>query len=101
MLAVYDDAIESAARNDRERRLIGIAPWYLDRTMVKGNVLRWLGSGEVCTDHLSLICRPEDREQVAAAVAETLTTTLRRLGSARSERGRCRRLCDDRSSRLA
>jgi CelD/BcsL family acetyltransferase involved in cellulose biosynthesis len=53
--------------------LIGIAPWYLDRTIVKGNVLRWLGSGEVCTDHLSLICRPEDREQVAAEVAEALT----------------------------
>jgi CelD/BcsL family acetyltransferase involved in cellulose biosynthesis len=41
---------------------------------VKGNVLRWLGSGEVCTDHLSLICRPEDRERVATEVAEALTS---------------------------
>ncbi|HEY3393578.1 MAG TPA: GNAT family N-acetyltransferase [Lacipirellulaceae bacterium] len=54
-------------------RLIGIAPWYLDRTIVHGNVLRWLGSGEVCTDHLSLICRPENRQEVAAAVAHELT----------------------------
>ncbi|HEX2477162.1 MAG TPA: GNAT family N-acetyltransferase [Lacipirellulaceae bacterium] len=53
--------------------LIGIAPWYLDRTVIHGNVLRWLGSGEVCTDHLSLICRSEHRQQVAAAVAEELT----------------------------
>jgi CelD/BcsL family acetyltransferase involved in cellulose biosynthesis len=53
--------------------LIGIAPWYLDRTAIHGKVLRWLGSGEVCTDHLSLICRPENRQQVAAAVADELT----------------------------
>jgi CelD/BcsL family acetyltransferase involved in cellulose biosynthesis len=53
--------------------LIGVAPWYLDRTIVKGNVLRWLGSGQVCTDHLSLLCRPEHRERVAAEVAESLT----------------------------
>jgi len=55
-------------------RLLGIAPWYLDRTVVKGNILRWLGSGEVCTDHLSLVCRPEHQEQVAAEIADTLTS---------------------------
>jgi CelD/BcsL family acetyltransferase involved in cellulose biosynthesis len=58
---------------DGKRSLIGIAPWYLDRSIFHGNVLRWLGSGEVCTDHLSLICRPEHRQQVAAAVANELT----------------------------
>lgn len=73
VLAVYEDA----DRNDNgcERKLLGIAPWYLDRTSLKGNVLRWLGRGEVCTDHLSLVCGVEDREHVAAAVAETLTAT--------------------------
>jgi CelD/BcsL family acetyltransferase involved in cellulose biosynthesis len=72
VLAVYDDdkSVRSA-----ERALIGIAPFFIDRTIVKGNVLRWLGSGEVCTDHLSLICRPEHREQVATSVAEALTTS--------------------------
>jgi CelD/BcsL family acetyltransferase involved in cellulose biosynthesis len=40
---------------------------------VKGNILRWLGCGEVCTDHLSLICKPQDRERVAAEVAKALT----------------------------
>jgi len=68
VLAIYDDARAGAGRT-----LIGIAPWFLDRTLVKGNVLRWLGCGEVCTDHLSLVCKPEHREQVAAEVAEALT----------------------------
>jgi hypothetical protein len=67
LIAVFDDTF---AANDH---LIGIAPWYLDRTIVKGNVLRPLGSGEVCTDHLSLICQPADTTRVAAAVAEYLT----------------------------
>jgi hypothetical protein len=80
VLAVYGDS-KSACNGHRvagatpqsSRELIGIAPWYLDRTVVKGNVLRWLGSGEVCTDHRSLICRPGFHDQVAAAVADALT----------------------------
>jgi CelD/BcsL family acetyltransferase involved in cellulose biosynthesis len=75
VIAVYRDGVKPFNGEGRHRDLIGIAPWYLDRTIVKGNVLRWLGSGEVCTDHLSLICRPHDREEVALAVAEALTTT--------------------------
>jgi CelD/BcsL family acetyltransferase involved in cellulose biosynthesis len=72
VLAVFADSTS----NDEQRRLIGIAPWYLDRTRIKGNLVRWLGSGEVCTDHLSLICRPEDTETVVTAVADSLTTQL-------------------------
>jgi CelD/BcsL family acetyltransferase involved in cellulose biosynthesis len=71
-------AVCSISKSDtdaNESKIIGIAPFYLDRTVIKGNVLRWLGSGEVCTDHLSLICRPEHRLQVAGAIAEALTTT--------------------------
>jgi CelD/BcsL family acetyltransferase involved in cellulose biosynthesis len=71
VLAVYQDA-----KSEHERELIGLAPWYLDRTLVKGSVLRWLGSGEVCSDHLSLICRSEHRERVAAEIANALTTSL-------------------------
>jgi hypothetical protein len=74
VLAVYDDGRSSARANDR--RLIGIAPWYLDRAAIQGNVLRWLGSGEVCTDHLSLICLRENQQQVAAAVAHELAANL-------------------------
>jgi GNAT acetyltransferase-like protein len=71
VLAVYADCCSS----ERDvTRLIGVAPFYLERTLVKGNVLRWLGDGEVCTDHLSLICLSEDRARVASAVAGALTT---------------------------
>jgi CelD/BcsL family acetyltransferase involved in cellulose biosynthesis len=74
VLAVYRNVDTCGNGHGGKRELIGIAPWYLDRTVIKGNVLRWLGSGEVCTDHQSLICNPEFHEEVAAGVAEILTT---------------------------
>lgn len=58
------------------RELVGIAPWYIDRSALQGSVIRWLGDGEVCTDHLSLICRPSDAQQVATSVAHALTEQL-------------------------
>jgi CelD/BcsL family acetyltransferase involved in cellulose biosynthesis len=73
VLAVFDELKSGHPSTEHASRLVGIAPWFLDRTVVKGNVLRWLGCGEVCTDHLSLICKPEDRETVAEQVAEALT----------------------------
>ncbi len=73
VLAVYDDAEFAAPGSATARNLIGVAPWYLDFNPLKGNVLRWLGDCEVCTDHLSLVCRPADGERVAVAVAEALT----------------------------
>lgn len=72
VLAVYDSATDGAGQRG-PAPLIGIAPWYLDRSPIKGNVIRWLGSGEVCTDHTSLICRPEDSNRVVAAIADALT----------------------------
>jgi CelD/BcsL family acetyltransferase involved in cellulose biosynthesis len=87
VLAVYDDAMyphlatasseQPGPRPEGEgeigKRLVGILPWYLDRNRITGNVVRWLGSGEVCTDHLSLICRAHDSERVVEAVADALT----------------------------
>jgi CelD/BcsL family acetyltransferase involved in cellulose biosynthesis len=71
VIAVFDEL--NTQGNDK--LLLGLAPWYLDRTVMHGNVVRWLGSGEVCTDHMSLICRSEHDERVADAIAEALTTT--------------------------
>lgn len=71
VLAVYREPLptdESVAS-----QLIGIAPWYIERTKLKGRVLRWLGDGEVCSDHVSILCQPHDAQQVAAQLAETLT----------------------------
>jgi CelD/BcsL family acetyltransferase involved in cellulose biosynthesis len=53
--------------------LVGVAPWYCERSLVAGNVLRWLGDGEVCTDHSSLICHPDHMSSVTAAIADALT----------------------------
>ena len=54
-------------------RLAGIAPWYLKRSAAKGWVLRWLGSGEVCSDYASILCMPEDADRVTEAIAAYLT----------------------------
>ena len=70
VLAVYDEAPD--APRSSPRNLVGVAPWYLDRTPIKGHVLRWLGSGEVCTDHLSLICDPKNAQDVADAIGAAL-----------------------------
>lgn len=72
VLAVFDERKNPASETPSDKGLIGIAPWFLDQTLVKGNMVRWLGCGEVCTDHLSLLCRPEHRELVSEEVAEAL-----------------------------
>ncbi len=71
VLAVFDNAPVTA--DGKGQRLIGVAPWYLDRSRFKGNELRWLGSGEVCTDHLSVICQARDADNVSVAIADALT----------------------------
>lgn len=72
VLAVYDDAASSS--NYRETsRLVGIAPWYIEQSALKGRVIRWLGDGEVCTDHSSLICASENIQLVAESLASSVT----------------------------
>ncbi|MEX0612219.1 MAG: hypothetical protein WD229_08860, partial [Pirellulales bacterium] len=73
VLAVFDDA--HCKGMGHKRPLVGVAPWFLDRTIIEGHVIRWLGSGEVCTDHLSLVCRPERCGEVAAAIADALSAS--------------------------
>jgi len=57
---------------DRHDRLLGLGPWYLEHTPTRGRVLRMLGSGEVCSDYLSVLCEPGMEQPVAAALAERL-----------------------------
>jgi CelD/BcsL family acetyltransferase involved in cellulose biosynthesis len=58
---------------DTSGRLVGIAPWHLERSAAKGWVVRWLGSGEVCSDYASLLSMPEDADRVTEAIAAYLT----------------------------
>jgi len=57
---------------DSRERLIGLAPWYLDES-AWGRVVLPLGSGEVCSDYLSVLCQPGREEVVGAALADFLT----------------------------
>jgi CelD/BcsL family acetyltransferase involved in cellulose biosynthesis len=52
--------------------LLGVAPWYLDCSTVYGRVLRPLGSGEVCSDYLSVLCHPAAKEAVIDVLADYL-----------------------------
>ncbi len=67
---------------DGRGRLVGIAPWYIASSSVYGRVVRFLGDGEVCTDHLSLLCAPGSEAAVADALADWLLPQDDRKGSA-------------------
>jgi CelD/BcsL family acetyltransferase involved in cellulose biosynthesis len=60
----------STEDHTRGQTLVAIAPCYLERTITRGRVLRLLGDGEVCSDHLSLLVDPKlaNQNQVLAAL---------------------------------
>ncbi|HID76823.1 MAG TPA: hypothetical protein EYP56_12615, partial [Planctomycetaceae bacterium] len=68
VLVVFDDA----------GRPVGIAPWYCCTSLAHGRIVRFLGSGEVCSDYLSLLCLPGSESLVATAVAEWLADGRRK-----------------------
>jgi CelD/BcsL family acetyltransferase involved in cellulose biosynthesis len=55
-----------------EGQLFGLAPWYLERVAGLGRVVRFLGSGEVCTDYTTILCEPGHENQVARAIFDWL-----------------------------
>jgi hypothetical protein len=57
---------------DEADKLVGVAPWYLDYSLASGRVLRMLGTGEVCSDYLSLLCQSGMEEAVIEMVADFL-----------------------------
>lgn len=64
---------------EREGRVIGLAPWFVERDPWQGRVVRSLGSGSVCSDYLTVLCQAGEETCVAVALAEQL------LGPARGE----------------
>lgn len=50
----------------------GIAPWFAESSLVEGRVLRFLGSGRVCSEYLNLLAAPEDQAKVAETIASWL-----------------------------
>ncbi len=62
---------------------LAIAPWYGRWSPARGWVVRFLGSGEVCSDYLSVLCEPGWEPQVSTLLAEWL---VQRAESPRGER---------------
>ncbi len=58
-------------RNE-QGRWIGLAPWYIERSALWGRLLKFLGSGEVCSEYLGLLAEAGQEEAVADAVADWL-----------------------------
>jgi CelD/BcsL family acetyltransferase involved in cellulose biosynthesis len=57
---------------DNDDTLVGIAPWYLDCSAMRGRVLRPLGSGEVCSEYLGILCHPGREEAIVESLADFL-----------------------------
>jgi CelD/BcsL family acetyltransferase involved in cellulose biosynthesis len=53
-------------------RLVGLAPWYVESSPAAGRVIRFVGSGEVCSDYLGIVAEPQREAEVAEALADFL-----------------------------
>ena len=60
-----------AVHND-DGVLVGIAPLFRERQTAGGLVLNWLGSGEVCTDYVTILSSHEYQGAVRAVLATWL-----------------------------
>ena len=56
---------------------LAIAPWYLESSARAGRVLRFLGSGDVCSDYLTVLCRAGYEAEVAQRLAGWLSRDAR------------------------
>jgi CelD/BcsL family acetyltransferase involved in cellulose biosynthesis len=57
---------------DETGELVGLAPWYVARSAGERSTIRFLGSGEVCSDYLSVLCRPGREDEVTHSLAKWL-----------------------------
>ena len=53
-------------------QLAAILPCYVDHTLAQGKVLRLLGDGEVCSDHLDVLTTGMNAQRAASALADHL-----------------------------
>lgn len=79
----YDLPVSAAERElyilavfDVPDQLVAIAPWYIEHTATRGRTLKFLGTGEVCTDYSTILCQPGYEAAVAEALARTLSDPL-------------------------
>jgi len=74
VLLVFDEEHNGDAEHGKPdpKHLIAVLPCYFDTSLTRGKVLRLLGDGEVCSDHLSLLVDSADTQRVSQALAEHL-----------------------------
>jgi len=63
---------QSSAYGATSEQLVAILPCYSERSLTRGKVLRLLGDGEVCSDHLDLLVTATNAARAADALAEYL-----------------------------
>ena len=68
------------AVEDSEGRSVAYTPWYFEQTRGGGRVIRSLGSGEVCSDYVSILCRVGKEQEVARTLGEFLSRNEQQLG---------------------
>lgn len=61
------------AVHDEHHQLLALAPWYLEFNVARGRVVKFLGSNEACTDHLSILVRPGCESRALSELANWLT----------------------------
>src|SRR5262245_27930593 len=57
---------------DHMDKLIGLAPWYVPPPGSRARIVRFLGSGEVCSDYLTVLAAAGREPEVASALARWL-----------------------------
>lgn len=55
------------------KEIVGIAPWYIDRTSKLSRTIRFLGSGQACSDLMTILCSPGYERHVSQAISQWLT----------------------------
>lgn len=60
------------AVRDSIGRMVGLAPWYLDYSLLDGWAIRFLGSGEVCSEYPTVLCESGYQDAVAEVLSRWL-----------------------------
>jgi CelD/BcsL family acetyltransferase involved in cellulose biosynthesis len=73
LLAIDEpDAATGVRETKSPTALIAVLPCYLTHSLVRGRVLRLLGDGQVCSDHLGMLASPTHATAAATAIAKHL-----------------------------
>jgi CelD/BcsL family acetyltransferase involved in cellulose biosynthesis len=71
--ALPEDHLFVLVVRDHEGEVHAIAPWYVRDSLVQGRVVRFLGSGDVCSDYLTILADREHRAAAINAIVDYLT----------------------------